>query len=107
MSELKTFPLRLCARADSLLRGGYRYRGDLSSQLTTILATVNLDRIEIHQFPTGRPGKDDDESLRPAVKTSVRLEVALYEEVRTAAAQRDVSINEMFNSAILAAHATL
>lgn len=107
MSELKTFPIRLSTRADSLLRGGYRYRGDLSAQLTTILGTVNLDKIEIHRFPTGRPSKDDDESLRHAVKTSIRLEVSLYEHVRKAAAQRDVSINELFNSAILAAHATL
>ena len=103
MAELKTYPIRLSASSDALLRDGIRAYGDLSGQLAGILASVDLRKLALVHFPSGRGAFADDDPRRPAHKTSIRLDVELYERVRQIATKRDVSINELFNSAIQAA----
>jgi hypothetical protein len=107
MAEIKTFPVRLTPRANNLLRSAYHYRGDLSSQLALILDTVNLGKIELTRFPTGRAARDSEPEDRPKMKTSVRLPVALYDKVKAVADKRNTSVNVILNSAILAALGTL
>ena len=103
MAELKTFPVRLTQKANELLRNAYHYRGDLSSQLTMILETVNLRKIDLVRFPTGRAALEAKDEDRPLLKTSVRLNVELYDAVKVVADDRGTSVNGVLNSAILAA----
>lgn len=107
MAEIKTFPVRLTHQANKLLRNAYHYRGDLSSQLTMILETVNLRKIELKRFPTGRAAREAKDEDRPLLKTSVRLTVELYDQVKAVADSRTTSVNVVLNSAILAALAKL
>ena len=107
MAEIKTFPVRLTHQANELLRNVYHYRGDLSSQLTMILETVNLRKIELKRFPTGRAAREAKDEDSPLLKTSVRLTVELYDQVKAVADSRTASVNVVLNSAILAALAKL
>jgi hypothetical protein len=107
MPEIKTFPVRLTHQANELLRNAYHYRGDLSSQLMMILETVNLRKIELKRFPTGRAARETKIEDRPLLKTSVRLNVDLYDQVKAVADSRTTSVNVVLNSAILAALAKL
>lgn len=107
MAEIKTFPVRLTHQANELLRNAYHYRGDLSSQLTMILGTVNLRKIELKRFPTGRAAREAKDEDKPLLKTSVRLTVELYDQVKAVADSRNTSVNVVLNSAILAALAKL
>lgn len=103
----KTFPVRLTHQANELLRNAYHYRGDLSSQLALILETVNLRKIELKRFPTGRAAREAKDEDRPLMKTSVRMPVELYDEVKEVADMRNTSVNVILNSAVLAALAKL
>lgn len=105
--EQKTYPIRLTPRANDLLRASYHYRGDLSSQLASILEVVNLSKVELHRFPTGRAAQDTEPEDRPTMKTSVRLDVGTYDAIKSVAERRDTSVNVLLNSAILTALATL
>ena len=107
MAEIKTFVVRLTHQANELLRNAYHYRGDLSSQLTLILETVNLQKVELKRFPTGRAAREAKGEDRPLLKTSIRLGVELYDQVKAIAYSRNTSVNAILNSAILAALAKL
>lgn len=99
--KIKTFSVRLTHQANKLLRDAYHYRGDLSLQLTTILKT-DLRKIELKRFPTGRAARMVKDEDRPLFKTSVRLPVELYDQVKAFADSRNTSLNAVLNSAILA-----
>lgn len=107
MAELKTFPVRLTHQANDLLRNAYHYRGDLSAQLTMILETVNLRNIELKRFPMGRAAREAKDEDRPLMKTSVRMTVDLYDQVKDIADSRSTSVNVLINSSILAALTSL
>ena len=59
----------------------------------TELETVNLQKIELKRFPTGRAAREAKEEDRPLLKTSVRLTVALYDAVKTVADRRSTSVS--------------
>jgi hypothetical protein len=68
-----------------------------------ILETVNLRKVELKRFPTGRAAREAKDEDRPLLKTCVRLTVELYDKVKAVADSRTVSVNVVINSAILAA----
>lgn len=101
--EVKTFPVRLTDQANELLRTAYHYRGDLSGQLLTICGAVDLRKIDLLKFPTGRAAAKAKGEDRPTKKTSIRIPLPRYEVMKDVADERGTSVNALLNSAVLAA----
>jgi hypothetical protein len=106
-AELKTFPVRLTDQANELLRTAYHYRGDLSAQLLTICEAVDLRKIDLLKFPTGRAAAKANGEDRPTKKTSIRIPLPRYDGIKGVADERGTSVNALLNSAVLAALGTL
>lgn len=100
---LKTFTPRLTPKVNDLVRGGYRYRGDLSAVLTEALTTVDLRKIHVENFMTGCRAKGSTRAEdSPSVVTSARISAELLASIGAIAKERGVSTNALVNWAVLA-----
>lgn len=89
--------VRMTPDADVIFRGAVEmyYSGALSERLVAILETVDLRRVPLPELPRGRPRKTNKQ-------TSFVIPSRVWTELKKVAKERQCSLNELVNGAVLA-----
>ena len=82
--------IRLLPGINEHLRREMRYRGDLSSMIIAALSSVNLNTVRLVDLA----------SEMRLQTTTVALPPPLHNEIKSAAKNRNASMNEMVNTAV-------
>ena len=83
--------VRLMPSIDDVFRNVVKYRGDVSISIIEALNTVDLNKASVVDLSADRA------RLRT---TTARLPRPLYEKCKAVAERRDISVNELFNTAV-------
>ena len=83
--------VRLMPSIDDVFRNVVKYRGDVSISIIEALNTVDLNKVAVVDLSADRA------RLRT---TTARLPRPLYEKCKAVAERRDISVNELFNTAV-------
>jgi hypothetical protein len=87
------FKTRFLSDVDAKLRKHISRRGELLQLLILILKTVDLSTIPLLEISS---------DLQDLVATSVKLPASLHAKLKRIAARRQISMNALMNSAVLA-----